>query len=95
MTTRLTILRESQSPAPDPQALALGALGWVLADGPRADRLLALTGLTPEDLREGLGDAGVLGAVLDFLAAHEPDLVAAAEALGVEPQALMAARERL
>ena len=83
-------------PSPvDPQALALAALGWVLADDARASRLLALTGLTPDDLRGGLGDSGTLGAVLDFLAAHEPDLVAAAEALGVEPQELAAARQRL
>lgn len=67
----------------------------MLGDGPRAERLLSLTGLTPEELRGGLGDRGVLSAVLDFLAAHEPDLVAAAEALGVEPQALVAAAREL
>lgn len=93
--TRLTILREPQSPGHDAAALALGALGWVLGDAPRAERLLALTGLTVDDLRGGLGDPAVLGAVLDFLAAHEPDLVAAAEELGVKPAELMAARERL
>ncbi|MBS0475692.1 MAG: DUF3572 domain-containing protein [Proteobacteria bacterium] len=75
--------------------MALGALGWVLGDPDRAGRLLGLTGLTPEALRGGLGDPSVLGAVLDFLASHEPDLVAAAEALGVQPADLMAARERL
>jgi uncharacterized membrane protein YedE/YeeE len=74
--------------------LALSALGWVLGDGDRASRLLALTGLTPETLREGLGDPALLGAVLDFLCAHEPDLVAA-DALGVTPQDLAGARERL
>ena len=37
----------------------------------------------------------MLGAVLDFLCAHEPDLVAAAEALGVRPQDLVSARESL
>ena len=91
----LTILRDPQSPAHDATALALGALGWILADGARAERLLALTGLTPDALRGGLGDPAVLGAVLEFLASHEPDLLAAAEALGIEPAALMAARERL
>lgn len=75
--------------------MALSALGWVLGDGDRASRLLALTGLTPETLREGLGDPALLGAVLDFLCAHEPDLVAAADALGVTPQDLAGARERL
>ncbi len=70
--------------------MALGALGWILGDSARADRLLALTGLTPDALRDGLGDPAVLGAVLEFLASHEPDLLAAAEAVGVEPATLMA-----
>ena len=67
----------------------------MLADEDRAARLLSLTGLTPEALREGLGDPAVLGAVLEFLCGHEADLVAAAHELGVEPQALAAAREKL
>lgn len=67
----------------------------MLGDGPRAERLLALTGLDADALRAGLTDPAVLGAVLDFLASHEPDLVAAAEYLGVEPAELMAAKERL
>ena len=92
---RLTILREPQSPAADPQALALGALGWVLADQSRADRLLALTGLDADALRAGLGDPAVLGAVLEFLCSYEPDLIAAADELGVTPQELANARERL
>lgn len=79
----------------DAQTLALSALGWVLSDQDRAERLLALTGLTPEDLRERLADPAVLAAVLDFLCAHERDLVAAAEALQVPPQDLVSARERL
>ena len=89
------MLPDRKSPDHDPQALALGALGWVLGDSDRAERLLALTGLDADALRGGLGDPAVLGAVLEFLASYEPDLVAAAEALGVEPGALMAARERL
>ena len=91
----LTILRDNQPTPVDPLALALGALGWVLADGPRAERLLALTGLTPADLRAGLGDGAVLGAVLDFLAAYESDLGAAADHLGVRPEAIIAARRSL
>ncbi|MCB2078947.1 MAG: DUF3572 domain-containing protein [Novosphingobium sp.] len=75
--------------------MALGALGWLLSDEDRASRLLALTGLTPDLLRAGLGEPAVLGAVLDFLCAHEPDLIAAADELGVQPQELAAARERM
>ena len=75
--------------------MALSALGWVLSDENRADRLLALTGLTPEALRGGLGNSAVLAAVIGFLCSHEPDLVACADALGVAPQDLAGAGERL
>jgi hypothetical protein len=67
----------------------------VLGEESRAQRLLALTGLTPDALREGLGDPAMLAAVLDFLCAHEPDLLAAAEALGVAPGEIAGARVRL
>jgi hypothetical protein len=67
----------------------------VLGEENRAARLLALTGLTPEALHEGLGDPATLCAVLDFLCGHEADLLAAADALGVEPQTLAQAREAL
>ena len=67
-------------------------LGWILSDSRRAERLLALTGLSPAELRAGLGDARTLRALLDFLLDHEPDLLACAEALGVPPQRIVAAR---
>jgi Protein of unknown function (DUF3572) len=73
----------------------LQALVWVLADPERRERLLALTGLTGDALRAGVGDASLLGAVLDYLCGHEPDLLAASDALGVEPAAIAHARERL
>ncbi|EZP80755.1 DUF3572 domain-containing protein [Novosphingobium resinovorum] len=91
---RLTILREPSSPS-DPQALALNALGWVLSDQDRAERFLSLTGLTPEELRASLGEPSTLGAVMDFLCAHEPDLLGAADALDVQPEMLVAAQRKL
>lgn len=91
---RLTILREPSSPS-DPQALALNALGWVLSDQDRAERFLSLTGLTPEELRASLGEPSTLGAVMDFLCAHEPDLLGAADALGVQPEMLVAVQRKL
>lgn len=77
----------------DPSGFSLGALAWILADEARAQRFLDLTGLTPDGLRQGLEQAEVQAAVLDFLCGHEPDLIAAAEALGVAPEAIAAARE--
>lgn len=82
-------------PKPDAAALALQALAWTLADPARAERLLALTGLTPDDLRARAGEPRVLAAVLDFLEAHEPDLIACADALGIAPGPLLRAREEL
>lgn len=67
----------------------------MLGEEDRAQRFLALTGLTPDELRAALGDPATLAGVIDFLCAHEPDLVAAAQALGVEPQALAATRTEL
>ncbi len=81
--------------SPDPMALALQALVFVLGDGPRAERFLALTGLTPDALRAGVNDRAVMGSVLEFLANHEADLVAAADALDIEPATLAAAWEKL
>ena len=73
----------------------LTALAWTLEDPGRAQRLLDLTGLTPEALREGAGDRRMLAAVLDFLAGHEPDLIACAEAIGRTPAELIRARDGL
>jgi hypothetical protein len=76
-------------------ALALSALVWSIGEPERAERLLALTGLTPEDLRARAGEADLLAAVLGFLEAHEPDLVACAESIGSTPAALVRARMEL
>jgi hypothetical protein len=79
----------------DPAALALAALAWIVGDAARAERLLSLTGLTPEGLRAGLGEPTLLAAILRFLEAHEPDLLACAEAVGATPAELVEARRSL
>jgi hypothetical protein len=77
------------------EALALGALSWVLSDDGRAERFLALTGLSPDTLRDRIDERSTLIGVLQFLEAHEPDLLAAADMLGLPPSALPEARRRL
>jgi adenine/guanine phosphoribosyltransferase-like PRPP-binding protein len=79
----------------DPVATALRALAWTLAEQARADRMLSLTGLGADDLRARATDTAVLAAVLAFLEAYEPDLIACAEALGLIPAELVQAREAL
>ena len=82
-------------PGPDPATLALAALGWILQDEDRAQRLLSLTGLDPDTLRSSLGDKQVQASVLEFLGNHEPDLLRCAEALAVTPEELVAAGREL
>lgn len=79
----------------DPEIIALQALGWVLQDEERAQRLLSLTGLDPRALRSGLEDPALLSALLGFLSNHEPDLIACAEAIGIQPEKLASAAHQL
>ena len=92
---RLTILNRDESFVKDPGAIALAALAWVLAEPARAQRFLDLTGLTPDTLRAALGEPSTQRAVLEFLCAHEPDLLAASQALALSPGQLVAANEAL
>jgi hypothetical protein len=46
-------------------------------------------------LRAFLDDRATLAAILGFLTAHEPDLVACAAALDIKPEALASAARRL
>lgn len=87
--------QETQFEPGEASDLALRALVWILSDDRRAERLLSLTGLTPDALRGGLDDAVTQLAVLDFLAAHETDLIGAADAAGVSPERLAAAHTEL
>lgn len=76
----------------DSITVALQALAVSLGDEARADRLLTLTGLSPDDLRDRAAEPEVLVAVLRFLEDHEPDLIAVSATLGLKPQELVAAR---
>ena len=85
----------SRATTNDPLALALRALAATLADQRLADRFLSLSGIDPPELRQSAGEPHLLAALLRFLEAHEPDLVAVAEELGVKPEALVDARREL
>ena len=80
---------------PDAEALALAALAATLTDERRARRFLDLTGLDADELRTRAGERSLLAATLAFLEAHEPDLVAVSQAIGIAPGKLIAARVEL
>lgn len=72
--------------------VGLSALGWAVADDARAQRLLALTGIDPAHLRAAAGEPALLAEVIRFLEAHEPDLIACANALDLAPEDMVATR---
>jgi hypothetical protein len=82
-------------PAPDPETLALMALAYIAGDSDLLDRFLALSGLDLEGLKARAQDPALLGATLDFLLAHEPDLLAFAADSQVKPESIAAARRKL
>jgi hypothetical protein len=79
----------------DPLVPALAALGWIVADQERCDRMMAMTGLTPDDLRQRVADPQLLAAILAFMEAHEPDLIACSEATGFRPEQFVRAHMEL
>ena len=79
----------------DPMVLGLLLLAHVIADADLGPRFLELTGMSADDLRSRADDSGVLAALIDFLAANEADLVAAADALEILPATIIAAGVRL
>ena len=71
------------------EIVALQALAWVACDERLGPRLLALTGMTPAELRQNAGRRETLSAVIAFLEDHEPDLIACAAALDIKPEAMV------
>ena len=79
----------------DCQTIALNVLAETLTDERRAQRFLTLTGLSPEGIRARAEDPALLAACVRFLEAHEPDLISVAEALELDPSAIVALRPEL
>ena len=79
----------------DAVTIGLAALAATLVDERRAQRFLALTGIETDELKRKANDPVLLAAMIAFLEAHEPDLIAVAEAVGIEPASLSAARREL
>lgn len=75
--------------------LALQALAHVAGDEAMGPRFLALTGMDVAELRANADQPATLVALLDYLMANEPDLVATAEAIGVKPDQLAGAARAL
>jgi hypothetical protein len=76
-------------------AIAAQAIAFLATDEDRLGRFLVLTGLSPAELKAGLGQPAFLGAVLDHLLGDEALLLAFAESAGLAPELPAAARRWL
>ena len=77
------------------ETLALQAVAWLAADDGRLARLIALSGVMPDDLRGHIHDSHFLAGVLDMILNDEPMLLDLAASLAVDPQTVVAARLKL
>ena len=65
------------------EALAIQALTFIAGDGERLGRFLAMTGISPAEIREAAREQGFLAGVLDHLAADERLLLAFCSETGI------------
>ncbi|MEM1065059.1 MAG: DUF3572 domain-containing protein [Pseudomonadota bacterium] len=79
----------------DAETIALQALAWIAEDEDLLPAFLAISGAEAGALREAAGDPGFLGAVLDFVLAEDPRVLAFCEMHGLPPEDPAEARAML
>jgi len=77
------------------ETLAIQALGFLAGEPERLERFMALSGLSPENLRAAASSSGFLTAVLDHLALDDSLLLAFAEAAACDPALIVLAKNCL
>lgn len=77
------------------ETLALKTLAFLAQSPDDIDRFLALSGISPPDLRERAGDPEILAAVMDFVLADDTRIADLCDALATDPRILHLARRAL
>lgn len=77
------------------ETVAIQALSFIASDPDRLGLFLASTGIGPGDIRAAAREPLFLAGVLDHLAHNETAMLAFAAEAGLEPPAILAAREIL
>lgn len=88
------IRNKSARSAPSSQAAqetAIAILGWLAGEPDMLGRFLALSGVQADQLRQAVDDPGFLAGIVDFLASHEPTLLAFCAATDTAPETVMMA----
>ena len=95
LRTRRRVVEVLEEQLGFPQEKFLAALAATVSDERRGQRFLALTGIETDELRRRANEPAFLASLIAFLEAHEPDLVAVCEEVGVKPEALVEARRQI
>ncbi len=77
------------------ETMALNMIAFLMADEERADGFFGTTGLSPDDLRAGVGQPAFLGGVMDYLLEREDLLVSFCEDNKIDPMQPMRIRQIL
>ena len=75
--------------------IGVEALLWLAGQPQILGRLLAASGLAPEELRVRAGDPEMLGFMLEILLQDEPSVLAFTAEVGLPPDAVLQARAAL
>ena len=84
-----------KAPAVDPDFIAIQALTFIAGNPDHAERFLALSGIGSGDLRQAASDPGFLLGVMDYLVGDEPLLLLVAAEIGVSPEEVVRAHDRM
>jgi len=74
------------------ESVALQAFSFIAGDEERLSRFLQITGLQSQTIRSAASSPDFYAAILDYVAADEPLLLAAAQALKTKPEHIMQAK---
>lgn len=77
------------------ETIAVSALSFLVSRPSDLDRFMALTGLGSDTIRQGAGEPGFLGGVLDHLLTDERLLIEFAAEAGLPPEDVARARHGL
>ncbi len=70
---------------------AFQAINYIVSSDELRDRFLALSGLSPNELKENLIELSFQASILEFLLSHDPDLISFAEEFNQKPENIVAA----
>lgn len=84
--------RPDQMTPEEAESLAIRGLQHIAGDAELLQRFLALTGISPQDLRDAAGSQAFLSGVLDFYMGDEATLTSFAASAEIPPESIAMAR---